>query len=78
MTLAEFLGLVGAVLVGIVAPLVALWMGYSLLVACIAFPVGFLAGWVLGVGVWLVLVRLRSRSAPARGGGPQTKLDEEA
>ena len=77
-TLPEFLGLVGAVLLGIVAPIVALWMDYGFLVACIAFPVGFLAGWVLGVGAWLVLMRLRSRSAPelARG-GPQATSDEE-
>lgn len=81
MTLPEFLGLLGGVLLAIAAPVAALWMGYGALVACLAFPVGFLAGWVLGVVATPLVMSLSARSARAelnRGQASADASDDEA
>lgn len=76
MTLPEFLGLLGGTLLAIVAPIAALWMGYGALAACLAFPLGFFAGWVLGaVGATPLLMSLTARSARAELNRGQASAD---
>jgi len=50
MVLPEFLGTAGGLVLAIATSVGALVLGHGALVAILALPVGFLAGWLVGIG----------------------------
>lgn len=63
MTLPEFLGIVGALFFGIAASVATFILGYGGLVVGLAFPVGCLAGWMIGASTAGLVNRALMESA---------------